>query len=187
MKKINIFLSVILFAFISSSCQQKKVDSAEVQKDSVEISDPDTTIYGRCGEATTMHMLQLITEEGKSMTFMVDTEDTDIQAVKGGLLVGDRFAVVAKVEDEDTIAVKAININTLQGKWTSIDRNFEIVDGGEVVSSIQSESKPYTFWKIHNGRLILSSDTFDILTLGADSLELENHRGIFVYKRQSAQ
>ena len=30
-------------------------------------------------------------------------------------------------------------------------------------------------------------DTFDIITLGADSLELENNRGIFVYKRQTAQ
>ena len=30
-------------------------------------------------------------------------------------------------------------------------------------------------------------DTFDIITLGSDSLELENNRGIFVYKRQTAQ
>ena len=38
-------------------------------------------------------------------------------------------------------------------------------------------------WKICNGQLVLSSDTFSIYELGADSLFLENERGIYAYKR----
>lgn len=49
------------------------------------------------------------------------------------------------------------------------------------------EPKPYTEWKILNGKLILSSDTFDIYSLGADSLYLENTEGIYGYKRLSKE
>lgn len=35
-----------------------------------------------------------------------------------------------------------------------------------------------------NGHLLLGRDTFDILTLGGDTLELENSKGIFVYTRK---
>lgn len=38
-----------------------------------------------------------------------------------------------------------------------------------------------------NGKLILSSDTFDIYSLGADSLYLENTEGIYGYKRLSKE
>lgn len=37
--------------------------------------------------------------------------------------------------------------------------------------------------EILNGQLLLNRDTFDIDQLSADSLYLENHDGIFVYKR----
>ena len=103
---------------------------------------------------------------------------------KGGLLSGDRLAVLMSVVNGDTVADRVINLTTLEGKWTSLDRNFEIVQGGEVLSTLQSESNPYTSWKVHNGQLLLGKDSFDVITLGADSLELENSRGIFVYKRQ---
>ena len=73
----------------------------------------------------------------------------------------------------------------LQGRWTSLDKNFTINEDGSIESNIQAESKPYTAWTICNARLILNTDTFDVLSLGADSLELESAKGIFVYKRQN--
>ena len=176
-----IFAALLLLGI--TACKQQKTDTPQTLEDTTEVADPDTTIYGRCGDETTMHVLQLVTDEGTTMSFLVDVDDSETQTVKGGMLAGDRFAVTARVVDGDTIAVKAINLNTLQGKWMSI----EIVDGGEVISAIHTETNPYTFWKIHNGSLLLGADTFDIITLGADSLELENNRGIFVYKRQTAQ
>jgi hypothetical protein len=104
--------------------------------------------------------------------------------VVGGLLAGDHLAVVKgqPIDGEET-AKKVINLTTLQGKWTSIDKNFEIMEGGEVKSNVEAEKDPWTSWKILNGRLLLNRDTFDIDNLGSDSLELENRAGIFLYKR----
>ena len=81
-------------------------------------------------------------------------------------------------------ATKVINLTTLLGKWTNVARNFDIKDGGVVESHVSAESKPYTSWKIYNGKLILSTDTFEITNLGPDSLYLENDNGIFAFKRQ---
>ena len=39
-------------------------------------------------------------------------------------------------------------------------------------------------WKILNGQLLLNRDTFDITSLGADSLYIENQKGIYTFKRQ---
>ena len=52
-----------------------------------------------------------------------------------------------------------------------------------VNSNVEAESNPWVSWKILNGRLLLNTDTFDIVELGADSLYIENSQGIFVYKR----
>ena len=85
--------------------------------------------------------------------------------------------------DGELVAKKVINVTTLLGRWTSIDKDFEIEEGGTVKSAVKAESTPWTYWKIFNGRLVLNKDTFDVAGLGADSLYLENNRGIFVYKR----
>ena len=76
-----------------------------------------------------------------------------------------------------------INLTTLLGKWQSLDRKFEIKEGG-VAETVVNEQKPYTSWKIVNGKLLLNTDTFAIDNLGPDSLLLENHKGIYVFKRQ---
>lgn len=180
-----IILALTAISFCTISCDGQKQKPSQDTEDSLAIADPDTTIYGICGEATSMHSLQLITDDGRVMNLLVDTDDTaDASAVKGGLLSGDRMAVTIAVVDGDSTACTAINLTTLTGRWTSIDRNFEIVEGGEIISTVQSETDPYTSWKIHNGSLLMGRDTFSVLTLGADSLEIESSRGIYVYKRQ---
>ena len=107
--------------------------------------------------------------------------DTDVQ---GGMFMGDKMAVIGYAGKEQNTAQKVINITSLLGRWISLDKNFEIKDGGVVESSVAAESNPYTSWKIFNGRLVLSKDTFDVLNLGPDSLLLENEKGIFAFKRQ---
>ena len=94
------------------------------------------------------------------------------------------MAVVGTPGDEGMVVRKAINLTSLMGRWTSLDKNFEIKDGGVVESHVQNESNPYTEWKILNGKLVLSKDTFNILSIGNDSLYLENEKGIYAYKRQ---
>lgn len=185
MKNICKFLFVVAIVAFASCDYNKKTEAAPQNvEDSLDVANPDSTLYGICGEGTTMHMLELVTDGQGTVNLMVGVDDQDEDVVKGGLIAGDRLAVIIGVVNGDTIARKVINLTTLEGKWTSLDRNFEIVQGGEVLSTLQSESNPYTSWKIHNGQLLLGRDSFDILTLGADSLEVENSKGIFVYTRK---
>lgn len=190
MKKHNkILLAALLAMMIGWGCTGKKTQQQPTESDTmvVEVSTPDSTVYGVCGEGTSMHALELVTDEGDTLTYLVDA-DTEQETVKGGLFAGDRMAVVGyKGAEGDMVATCAVNLTTLMGKWTSIDKNFEIQEGGLVESSIKAETRPWTSWKIHNGQLLLNADTFAIERLGADSLCLENGEGIFVFKRQRQQ
>ena len=190
MKKHNkTLLAALLAMMIGWGCTGKKTQQQPTESDTmvVEVSTPDSTVYGVCGEGTSMHALELVTDEGDTLTYLVDA-DTEQEAVKGGLFAGDRMAVVGyKGAEGDMVATCAVNLTTLMGKWTSIDKNFEIQEGGLVESSIKAETHPWTSWKIHNGQLLLNADTFAIERLGADSLCLENGEGIFVFKRQRQQ
>ena len=145
----------------------------------------DTTIYGVCGEGTTMNTLELVLDSGDTLMFMIAEDADGRKNVQGGLLVGDKMAVISGgVVDGEAQALKVVNLTTLLGKWTSLDKNIEIQDGGVVKSNVQAETNPWTSWKILNGQLVLNRDTFDISSLGKDSLYLENKNGIFTYKRQ---
>ena len=182
-------LAALLAMMIGWGCTGKKPQQQPTESDTmvVEVSTPDSTVYGVCGEGTSMHALELVTDEGDTLTYLVDA-DAEQETVKGGLFAGDRMAVVGyKGAEGDMVATCAVNLTTLMGKWTSIDKNFEIQEGGLVESSIKAETRPWTSWKIHNGQLLLNADTFAIERLGADSLCLENGEGIFVFKRQRQQ
>lgn len=184
MKAFKLFVGIVVAACLFAACQEQKKTVAEKVDDNtaeLDSNDGDSTIYGKCGEGTMMHTLELIDEAGKTRSFLINQDDSS--AVQGGLMAGDRLAVIASVEYGDTLATKVINLTTLQGKWASIAKSFEIEDGGVVKSSMEAEQNPWTVWKIYNGHLVLNTDTFDIDILGADSLYLENKEGIFGYKR----
>lgn len=180
-------MAAVVVAVALTACRGNKTTSADSQEDSIAVDVvPDTTVYGVCGKGTSMHSLQLVTDEGDTLTYMVDDADGE-PVVKGGLLAGDRLAVVgAKTADGELEAHNVINITTLLGRWLSIDKNFEIREGGLVESSVKAESHPWTTWKICNCRLVLNADTFSIDQLGADSLYIENRDGIYAFKRQAA-
>lgn len=183
--KINSILSLLLIgglALVLSSCGGNKTAGAVSDADSLENVVADTAVYGRCDVSTTMNVLHLVTDENKDMEFVIDNDSMTI--VQGGLLSGDRMMVTFHSSDDGLVADKIVNITSLFGRWTSIDRNFEIMEDGNVKSAVSAESKPYTAWATVNANLILNTDTFAILSLGADSLELENANGVFVYKRQ---
>lgn len=179
------FKSLLLFLLVAvvAGCVDKRKNAPviEMLTDSVSV---DSTVYGRCGEGTAMHTLELITDKGDTIVYTLEGIDTCAN-VQGGLFVGDRIAVIGeRVEglNEYMFAKKVINLTSLLGVWSSLDKKFEIIEGGTVVSNT-GEPKPYTEWQILNGRLILSPDTFDIYALGPDSLYLENNNGIYGYKR----
>lgn len=176
-------LSVATFTLTGCKNKPQQQETA-VEKIDDQQAEQDSTIYGVCGDGTMMHTVELISDAGDTLTFALpDTDDGSVPVV-GGLLAGDRLAVVKGPSvDGEMTAKKVINLTTLQGKWTSIDKNFEILEGGEVKSNVEAEKNPWTSWKILNGKLLLNRDTFEIDNIGSDSLEIENRNGIFLYKR----
>lgn len=178
-------VSIAVVVILLMNCGSKRnSENKEVQIESVDTDVLDSTFYGVCGSGTSMHSLELITDQGDTLNYLVNNEDS-ISKLMGGMLVGDRMAVVGyKNENGEMQASKVINITTLQGRWMSIDKNFEIQEGGVVETSVKAESHPWSSWKICNCKLVLNADTFDINKLGADSLYLENRHGIYAFKRQ---
>lgn len=191
-KLVFVFMLLLAMVWVGTSCQNTKpADGSPADSDTIIIEEVDSTIYGVCGDGTAMHTLELVTDGGDtlfySLTSFAETETGEEEEVfanvQGGMMVGDRMAVKGHSSSEGLVAERVINLTTLLGKWTSLDKNFEIVEGGFVKSNVEAESNPWVSWKILNGRLLLNTDTFDIVELGADSLYIESTKGIFVYKR----
>lgn len=185
MKKI--FLSLVCISVISfffASCGDKKKDSAQDTPVVEEVAPSviDTAYYGVCGEGTSMHSLELVTDEGKKVVFVTDEDQGSV--IIGGLYGGDRITVSGHKTEDGMLADRVINLTTVLGKWISLDRNFEIKKDGSIESAVTAESRPYTAWSMVNTNLILNADTFAVLSLGPDSMSIENNQGIFVYKRQ---
>lgn len=177
---------MLLSCLMACNGNKQKGSDADVNADT---ATTDSTLYGICGEGTAMHTLQLITLTGDTLNLSLlpdDAADPDAAAatVNGGLMCGDHLAVLATTTADGPVATKVINLTSLMGRWTSISRNFVIEEGGVVTSDVKAETHPYTSWKIYNGQLLLGRDTFNIVTLGPDSLAIENHNGIYLYKRQ---
>ena len=179
-------MTPILLAFMAIllvvACHDKKKSDNQQTLAGMEESKGDTTVYGVCGDNTAMHTLELITAQGDTLNYLFDMEDG--VTVKGGLLAGDKLAVVGyKNADGENEATQVLNLTTLMGKWRSIDKQFQLMEDGTVLSAVKEETQPWTSWKVYNGQLLLNKDTFTVNSLGADSLYLENKHGIFPFTR----
>lgn len=191
MNKFKVFFAAAI-AIIMVGCNTKKEKPQVVVDDEVEVA--DSTVYGVCGSGTSMHSLELVTDAGDTLTYIILDAEADMDGgetkgvvsnVEGGFMAGDKMAVTGmETVDGELVATRVINVTSLLGHWTSIDRNFVIEEGGTVHSEVKAETNPWTSWKILNGQLLLNRDTFDITSLSADSLYLENPKGIYIYKRQ---
>ncbi len=181
MKKLSI-AAVVLASLMIAGCGGKK-NKANVEYISTlneEVN--DSAVYGECGEGTMMNTLELVTDSGDTVIYSLE-EAAARGDVKGGLSAGDRMAVVSALDaDGNPAATSVVNITTLLGKWTCLDRSFELLANGSVRSNVK-EPHPYTSWKLCNGKLLLSSDTFTISSLGPDSLLLSNSGGTVGYRR----
>ena len=182
MKHLRVWVAVMMATIAIWGCTNGNTPKKADQNDSLSAANAgDSTIYGKCGDGSMMHTLELIDDEGNVHHFMINMDDSSV--VKGGLLTGDRMAVIRSVVYGDTMATTVINLTTLQGKWSSLAKSFQIEEGGSVKSNADAESNPWTTWKIYNGKLVMNTDTFTINDLRADSLFLENKEGIFGFQR----
>lgn len=195
MKSINVLLrpmlkggmGLLFLVLVLAACDAKKKQQIEDTDEVVEVN--DTTVYGVCGEGTSMHSLEIITDAGDTLVYTLLSQDAETEVetpsdVQGGLMAGDKMAVTGHKTADELVADRVINVTSLLGHWTSIDKNFAIEEGGTVRSAVKAETNPWTSWKILNGSLLLNRDTFAIEGLSADSLYLENQNGIFTFKRQ---
>lgn len=180
-------MGLLFLVLVLAACDAKKKQQIEDTDEVVEVN--DTTVYGVCGEGTSMHSLEIITDAGDTLVYTLLSQgaETEVETpsdVQGGLMAGDKMAVTGHKTADELVADRVINVTSLLGHWTSIDKNFTIEEGGTVHSAVKAETNPWTSWKILNGSLLLNRDTFAIDGLSADSLYLENANGIFTFKRQ---
>lgn len=180
-------MGLLFLVLMLAACDAKKKQQIEDTDEVVEVN--DTTVYGVCGEGTSMHSLEIITDAGDILVYTLLSQDAETEVetpsdVQGGLMAGDKMAVTGHKTADELVADRVINVTSLLGHWTSIDKNFTIEEGGTVHSAVKAETNPWTSWKILNGSLLLNRDTFCIECLSADSLYLENQNGIFTFKRQ---
>lgn len=196
MKSLNVLLrpmlkggmALLFLVLMLAACDAKKEKPQVADTDEV-VEVNDTTVYGVCGEGTSMHSLEIITDAGDTLVYTLLSQDAETEVetpsdVQGGLMAGDKMAVTGHKTADELVADRVINVTSLLGHWTSIDKNFTIEEGGTVRSAVKAETNPWTSWKILNGSLLLNRDTFCIECLSADSLYLENANGIFTFKRQ---
>lgn len=181
-------VALLFLVLLMAACNGKpEKEQPENAAEAEEVN--DTTVYGVCGEGTSMHSLELITSAGDTLVYTLLDQDAETEVetpsdVKGGLMAGDKMAVTGHKTADELVADRVINVTSLLGHWTSIDKNFTIEEGGTVHSAVKAETNTWTSWKILNGSLLLNRDTFAIDGLSADSLYLENLNGIFTFKRQ---
>ena len=111
--KTQLYLLPVAALMMLGGCNgNNKTNHDETDCDSlmVEESVADSSLYGVLGDATTMNMLQLITDVGDTMELVLASADNDVQVVVGGMLSGDRVAVSAHVAKGEHVADKVINI-----------------------------------------------------------------------------
>lgn len=187
MKKL-FFLSVALSTVMLLGCGGgKQQPEAEATQDSTVIEDVvlrDRTIYGICTDGTAMNTLEMVTDNGDTLTLSI-TNAQEKGKVFGGLQVADRVAVVADNAKKEAGLV--INLNTLMGDWVMpdpIDGSAEIgirIKEGGVAESIDQSVIVYRTWKIFNGELEIElmregggdeeeQNRYEILVLGPDTL-----------------
>jgi len=197
MRKTGIMLLVAIAVLTISSCgnstQKVPFDSGDSVNQMV-----DSTLYGICGEATSMNVLQLIIDTGD--TLMLDISYAkEKEQVFGGLQAGDRMAVLPN--DDKTAAVTVINQTALLGDWVMpnpLDGSDEVgirIKEGGVAESIEQSSIIYRTWRLVKGHLeiVLVRDgandmeevyTYDLQKLTTDSLVYKDSEETYEYGRQ---
>ena len=198
---------IILFAFFAAlmcaACGEKKSAASGDSEDgnqwaeNVERQRRDSTIYGVCSDGSTMHVMQLISDNGDTLHLnLMDAEENN--KLFGGFTIGDRMAVLAN--DAKNRAEWLVNLNVLMGDWVmpnpldgSSVMGFSIHDGG-IVEGINQGSIIYKTWRLINGKFELTSvregggdfeesELYTLLFLSDDSLSYRNSEQVFEFNR----
>ena len=197
MKKFSILFLLVAAVLMMGSCGGNTQKVPFDNGDSLNV-DQDSTVYGICGEATSMNVLQVITDTGDTLAFDISAA-RDNGKVLGGLQAGDRMAVLPN--GDKTVASLVINQSTLLGNWVmpnpidGIDEvGIRIKEGG-IAESIDQSSIIYRTWRLVHGKLeivlvrdgandVEEQEYYDIVKLQADSLVYCDEEETYEYSRQ---
>ena len=199
MKRIANILIAVALVTLMTACGGKKnqeVDPGEegwVEYVPQELR--DSTIFGICTDGSAMNTLQMVTDNGDTLTLNVGSAK-DAGMVFGGYATGDRMAVLA--DKNNSRATMIVNETTLMGEWVmpnpmdgSSEMGINIKEGG-IAESINQGSLIYKTWRLNNGQLEIVSvregggdfeetELFQLLYLTNDSLafkEIKPNRGV---------
>lgn len=157
----------------------------------------DSTIYGLCGSSSTMNRLQLITDNGDTLSLEV-FEANEKSQLFGSFSVGDRMAVL--VNADSTAAKFVVNLSSMLGDWVMdnpLDGGSKVgisfKDGG-VAESINETTLGYKSWHLVNGKLQVvvtrddegdfeETEVYELLFLGPDSLAYKDGVTVYEYNR----
>lgn len=196
--KISVLMAVAVSLFCG--CGNKAQQTVPVDDaDSLDmVADADRTVFGACGDGSAMNTMQLITDNGDTLTLSV-MEAKENRKLFGGYASGDRMAVI--MNEDKTAAELVINESTLLGSWVRqnpSDGNsvvgISLKEGG-IVKGIGQSSIIYKIWKITDGRLeirfvrkgvsdVEETNIYDIRKLDGDSLVYGTEEELFKYQRQ---
>lgn len=194
MKRTNYILSAIIIlalSFCMQSCidGNNKKNTSDKDSDSIHVILIDSIdvpgMYekvGIVGEGTTMNVLELITDEGDTISIECPND-----MVTGGVSVGDRIAITYNAGEESNYAMTSINLTALQHLWTQQgmdghDQSLELDENGRATT--YDMAVEYNAWSLEDGKLLLHSpkkiasesaaiiDTFEIMELNDDHLVL---------------
>lgn len=162
-------------------------DSLLAAADSLENTQPEVNeLRGTVGDGTTMHVLQLIQEDGTP----IELELVNGPAM-GGMEVGDEMSVIVGESNGQPTAALAVNVSALQHLWSMRApdgrvQSLEMNPNGRATTYNMSPAA-YDAWELRDGLLLLHTlqnaakenvsltDTFEILMLSDDSLVLSRH------------
>jgi len=162
----NLFLAITM-AVVIASCGNKN-QQGNYENDVIdvnELSTTDKTKYGIVGAGTTMNQLQMINDNGDTLSVAISAAK-EKQQMLGGLSQGDRIAVMIAEENGQKVATEVVNLNSLLGHWimpNPMDGSdyvgMTIKEGG-IAESINQSS---TFYK-HGGFSTANSSSSPTVT-----------------------
>lgn len=192
MKKRHIFLSAFLLGcglwFGSCDNKNKKEQIKQEATDSEVYYVTDSALYGKLGEGTGMSCIEIITDQGDTLTL---NKINEANGTAGIILGGtehynDPLTVTTDAQKESILTL--VNLRTLTKKWHTIPDSvtLELADKGKL--SCQWADRNYSHWKMCNTHLLMESenpsrtcDTFEIRELNHDSLILARHGNILKF------
>lgn len=185
MRKLAIFVIMALATMTFMNCGNRTEQGVAVDSDTVAIiNDTPITLFGVCADGTSMNTLQMITDSNDTLSLSIENAKEN-NKVFGGLLVGDRMAIVANYDKTEASFV--LNLNTLLGGWImpnpldgSSEVGIELKDGG-IAESIEQSNITYKSWRVIDGKLEITlvreggseeeeTEVYDMLMLNNDSL-----------------